>query len=169
MQENEENQETLDDSNEEDETSPKVYELGFLIIPSMAEEKLPELVSNIKGEAEKAGSIFISEEYPKLKSLSYTMFRTVDHKKQGFDQAYFGWFKFEAYSARIKELKESLEKNLNILRFLLINTVRENTIYSHKIIPKKSKYIKRAPDQHTEVKSSVEEIDKSIEDLVAKS
>jgi ribosomal protein S6 len=50
-----------------------------------------------------------------------------------FDKAYFGWVKFEInpqYSAINKEL----EKNTNILRFMTIATVRENTLYTQKTI-----------------------------------
>lgn len=172
-QNNEEKQDLVEESTDEsteDNKDSKVYELGFLIIPSVAEEKLPEVVTKIKDDIEKAGSAFVSEEYPKLLPLTYTIFKSIDHKKQGYDQAYFGWVKFETNPAQMAELKKVFESNSNILRFLIVKTVKESTIYSHKVLVKKSKYTKKTSTESAEEpkeQSSEEEIDKSIDELVA--
>ena len=141
-----------------------VYELGFLIIPAVVEGKVPQIVSSLKTLIEGNGGSFISEGQPALKPINYEMFKMVDNKKQKFSQAYFGWIKFELDSSKIAEIKTQTEKIPEILRFLLIKTVKENTMYSSKVITKREKPGKKAGP--AALKSSNEEIDKSIENLV---
>ena len=78
-----------------------VYELGFLIVPNVAEGKVSEIVSSLKAKIEELGGAFIFEGYPVLKPISYEMFKMVDNKKQKFTQAHFGWLKFELDSSKI--------------------------------------------------------------------
>lgn len=141
-----------------------VYELGFLIVPAVVEGKVPEIVASIKAGVEGNGGSIIAEGQPLLKPISYEMFKMIDNKKQKFTQAYFGWIKFELDSSKISEIKLQAEKNPEILRFILIKTVKESTMYSSKVLTKKEKPGKKvAPAAE---KSSNEEIDKSIEKLV---
>jgi ribosomal protein S6 len=155
---------------EKDENSePKIYELGFLIVASMSEEKLPEAVSKIKAVIEEEGGLFITEEYPKSRPLSYEMAKKVDVKRTVFKQAYFGWAKFELNPERLSIIKKRLEENPEILRFLLIKTVRESTLASHRVFLKKDRVsIYKKPSEVISVETpSQEEIDKSIDKLVA--
>ncbi len=142
-----------------------VYEMGFLIIPAVIEGKVPEIVSSLKSVVEGNGGSLISEGQPVLKPISYEMFKMVDSKKQKYSQAYFGWIKFELDSSKISEIKKSAEKIPEVLRFLLIKTVKENTMYSSKVLTKREKPSKKTGP--TAEKSSNEEIDKSIEKLVS--
>ena len=141
-----------------------VYELGFLVIPAVVEGRVPEIVASLKAGVEGNGGAIIAEGQPLLKPISYEMFKMVDNKKQKFTQAYFDWIKFELDSSKISEIKLQAEKNPEILRFLLIKTVKENTMYSSKVVTKREKPGKKAGP--AALKSSNEEIDKSIEKLV---
>jgi len=142
-----------------------VYEMGFLIIPAVVDGKVPEIVASLKSLVESNGGSLISEGQPVLKPINYEMFKMVDNKKQKYNQAYFGWIKFELDSSKIAEIKLQAEKNPEILRFLLIKTVKENTMYSSKVLTKREKPGKKTTP--TTEKSSNEEIDKSIEKLVS--
>lgn len=159
------NEEVKEES--EDTKDSKVYELGFLVVPDVSEENLPESVSNIKALIEDKSGVFIAEEYPKLRPLFYEMSRKVDTKKHTYKQAYFGWFKFEIEPENLKEIEVELKANKNILRFIVIKTVRENTMFSHKVFAKKeTKATYKKKDDTKKPEASQEEIDKSIEDLV---
>lgn len=105
-----------------------VYELGFHIATTLPEEKLPAEVTAVKDVLEKAGVEFISEEFPKLVSLAYTIVKKTQSGTMKFDDAYFGWVKFAVDSGKLAEIKAGLESNSNIVRFLIIKTVRENTM-----------------------------------------
>ena len=40
---------------------------------------------------------------------------------------YFGWIKFEGDCAQVKKINDKLEKNTDIIRFIVIKTVSEDT------------------------------------------
>jgi ribosomal protein S6 len=147
----------------------QVYELGFHIVPTIAEEKVANVFGDIKSLLEKNGAVFISEEYPKMRPLAYTMLKNEAGKNEKFNFAYFGWVKYELPKEATAEVKEKLEKNKEILRFLVIKTVRENTLYGHKIPRKEGDKVEAPvvgviPEEVAII--SEEEIDKTIEELV---
>jgi ribosomal protein S6 len=147
----------------------QVYELGFHIVPTIAEEKVANVFGDIKSLLEKNGAVFISEEYPKMRPLAYTMFKNEAGKNEKFNFAYFGWVKFDLGKEEIVEVKEKLEKNKEILRFLIIKTVRENTLYGQKLARKEGEKVEAIKDgvlAEEIVMASDEEIDKTIEGLV---
>ena len=111
-----------------DEGEIQVYELGFHIVSSVEEDKLAVEVDSIKTLIEKQEGAFIAEEFPKKIALAYTITKDTDGKRQKFDTAYFGWVKFEMKTENIMNVKDEMDKNKNILRFLIIKTVKESTL-----------------------------------------
>jgi ribosomal protein S6 len=148
----------------------QVYELGFHIVPTIAEEKVANVFGDIKSLLEKNGAVFISEEYPKMRPLAYAMLKNEAGKNEKFNFAYFGWVKYELPKEAAAEVKNKLEKNKEILRFLVIKTVRENTLYGHKLPRKDNEKPEAivAADVPVEeiIMATEEEIDKTIEELV---
>ena len=146
----------------------QVYELGLNLLPTIAEENVAAVFGDIKAVLEKSGAVFISEEYPKMRPLAYTMLKNEAGRNEKFNFAYFGWVKYELPKAKAEEVKEEIEKNKNILRFLIVKTVRENTLYSHKIVRKegeKAETKEEAPVVDV-APMSEEEVDKAVEELV---
>jgi len=147
----------------------QVYELGYHLLPIIAEESLEGEVSNIKSVIEKNGGLFIGEEgTPRNTKLTFSMSKVINNKKANFDNAYFGWVKFEATSDSILKMKEAFDKEQNILRFLLIKSVRES-----KMVSRKSNIaLKPRPmtDRTKEIKEagpiSEVQVDKAIDELV---
>jgi len=154
----------MDDTNEGLKKSG-VYEIGFLLVPTIAEETVPAEFQDIKSMLERHGSAFISEDFPKIRQLAYQMTTSTESKKTKFDQGYFGWVKFEAPSENILKIKTELDHNPHVIRSLLISTVRENTMAPQKMAfhlnPEEAK--KKAPSAKP---ISQEELDKTIENLV---
>lgn len=149
----------------------QVYELGYHIVSTVAEENLPKEVETLKAIVLKDGGSLVSEGEPKLINLAYSMTKSVADTKKKFNTAYFGWIKFETKSELMPMIKKAVDANDHVLRYLLIKTVRENTMYTPKLTvrtpgkdeaPKAKKSVKT-----NEVKAtSMEDIDKSIEELV---
>jgi ribosomal protein S6 len=155
---------------EEKEVRLSVYEVGYIMLPSISEENLAEEVTAFKDMFIEKGATFISDEYPKLIELAYEMSRSIANKKQKFSFGYFGWVKFECGTDQAKVIKDILDKNEKLVRYLMIKTVRENTM-SVKRSYSKHDASKRRPSSSTP-KSKEEEvineetIDKEIEALV---
>lgn len=148
----------------ENTESLRIYELGYHLIPTLPEEKLSEAVLGVKSAIEGKKGVFISEDFPKMKALSYTLDRTTAGKREHFTHAYFGWVKFELPYEGLSSLREELQNNPLIMRLILVQTVRENTLATLRTpLIKKTEEPKRdMPKQEV----SQEELDKSIEKLV---
>jgi len=153
-----------------------VYEIGYLIVSTVPEEKLPEEVEAIKKIIIDSGASMVSEGNAELKHLAYTIRRkTVAGLYDKYDQAYFGWVKFELDSGKIEGVKKAIEIIPSVLRMLLITTVRENT-YLGKSAPALNQIISEesvtpAPGvgalaEVAAAPASVEEMDKSIDKMV---
>ena len=111
-----------------DQPENRIYELGFHIVSSIPEEKLATELTAIKDVLETNGAVFVAEEFPKLKHLTYTMTKVVGPNHLKFDSAYFGWVKFEMNPESVAVAKKIFEHSEKILRFLIVKTVRESTL-----------------------------------------
>ncbi|MFA6251051.1 MAG: 30S ribosomal protein S6 [Candidatus Paceibacterota bacterium] len=152
---------------DEKETRMSVYEVGYIMVPTIAEEALGEEVTLFKDMFTENGAVFISDEYPKLIELAYEMSRSINNKKQKFTTGYFGWVKFECSTVDAKIIKDILEKNEKLVRYLMIKTVRENTMSVKRAYGKQDGG-RRRPVQKTEEVEKINEetIDKEIDALV---
>lgn len=153
---------------EEKETRMGVYEVGYIMIPTIAEEGLGEEVTLFKDSLLKEGAVFISDEYPKMLELAYEMSRSINNKKQKFSYGYFGWVKFECSATSAKTIKDLLDKNEKLVRYLLIKTVRENTMSLKRSFSKQDGGKKKSVSKIEEVDEPINEetIDKEIDALV---
>lgn len=143
----------------------KVYELGYHLIPTLAEEEVPQYVNKIKDALDSYGAVVISEEAPKKMDLAYTMYPSVSNKKQKYAKAYFGWIKFEVDTESAHEFKKWIEGMDEVFRSLLIVTVRENTMAPKKLFSAPKKRTSRhGEDDKLDVAVVDKEIDALIED-----
>jgi ribosomal protein S6 len=150
-----------------EEKEPKVYEVGFHIAPIVPEEDLGARVTAIRDVIDAEGGKMISDEYPRHMDLSYPMIKIASNKRAIYHSSYFGWMKFEVSPQGAKAIEANLKKDDVVVRFILVKTVRENTM-----VPKKVLQQKRGEETKTDEKvvekpvMSEAEIDKTIEDLV---
>lgn len=105
----------------------QVYELGYLVLPSIPAENLSTLVTNLRSIIEKAGATALDSEDPFLETLAYSMSKHIGARKYVVDEAYIGWMKFEAESGQIEGIKSQVDKIDEVLRSLLIKVPRETT------------------------------------------
>ena len=149
-----------------------VYEVGFHIVPTVGDEGVGAVVEKIRaaiGEAE-----VIKESAPTKMTVAYTIERSVQGKREKYTQTYFGWIKFalaeDADRAQVAALQEKLRGMSDVLRYLVIGTVREDVqarqravFASDRLEGKTLEKPAAAPEKPAEV--SQEELDKSIEAL----
>ena len=158
------------DSNLEEKKS-RIYEAGYLLLSTLSEEEMPAVYTGLKDLVASFGAEIISDEMPKMIPLSYTMSKVIQNVRNKFDSAYFGWIKFEIDPEKIGELKKKLDLEPKILRFLVLKTVKENTIASkrfvHRDLRRKISIKKEGEENETPAPIDKEEIDKEIEAMVA--
>ncbi len=163
------------ETDKEMEGELRVYEASYLLLPFITEEDVPREVGRVKEHVSLSGGMIFSEEEPKLIKLAYPMVKVIANKNTKFDNAYFGWVKFEGEPESIAKIKKALENNENVLRFLILKTTKES-IVARKPFPfaVKSKPIstpvpkEEAKPKATEAPQEINEVelDKTIDDLV---
>jgi ribosomal protein S6 len=108
---------------------------------------------------------------PKMISLAYSMLKVTQNVRNKFDSAYFGWVKFEINPEKVLELKKKLDVDPNFIRFLILKTIRENTIAAKRFVHRDSRRKMSTPKKEGEnevpLPFNKEEIDKEIDAMVA--
>lgn len=107
---------------------------------------------------------------PKMIPLAYSMLKVVSNVRSKFNTAYFGWVKFFMDPEKVLELKKKLDLDPNMIRFLILKTVKENTLASKRFVGKDSAYRKNTPKKDDGAEAlpiNKEEIDKEIDAMVA--
>jgi len=147
----------------------RVYELGYLLVPTISPEEVLERYTALKDMMASFGGEFISDDMPKLIPLAYTMLKVVSNVRNKFNTGYFGWMKFYIDPQIVAELKKKLDLDPNIIRFLLIKTVKENTLASRRYVGRDSAYRKTTPKKDAGEAAPInkEEIDKEIDAMIA--
>lgn len=147
----------------------KVYELGYVLVPTIAEVDVPAVYGNLKELVSSFQGEIISDEMPKMIGLAYSMVKVVTNVRNKFNTGYFGWVKFTMDSHQVLELKKTLDLDPNIIRFLILKTVKENTIASKRFI--RGDAYRKTPmkknDNEIAVPINKEEVDKEIDALIA--
>lgn len=157
----------------------RIYELGFHFVPTISEDDAAVQFSHLKSIIEKKDGTFISEEAPALINLAYELTKTTKAVRHHYNNAYFGWVKFEINPEAIADIEKEIKLFEPVLRYLLISTVRESTLAP--IVSKEGKRSPQkgspegeaapvlgdavAPEAVPEVATEAE-IDKSIDELV---
>lgn len=149
------------------ENETKTYEIGYLLSPLVPEDKLDAEISVLRGLVESRKCLIMGEERARIRKLAYI----VQKKGSGkFDTAYFGWIKFVADPAAIADIKSDFDKTANILRFLILDTTKSESVRKAAKKPAKPSGFRKKPAQgpETEIKTEIkpEEIDKKIEELL---
>lgn len=150
-----------------DSTEARIYEVSYLLVPSIEENDLSIEYGNMKELIASLGGEIIADEMPKRIELAYTMSKVIQNIRHNFDNAYFGWFKFAIDPEKVLELKKKLDLDIKVIRFLIVKTVRENTIATKKFarVEGVKRYTKDTEKEEvTEINK--EEIDKEIDAMV---
>lgn len=131
-----------------------VYETSFLILPSIPEEKLSDVVGAIRKVISKEGGVEIDSEAPFKHPLAYQMTKTVGASYYVVNEAYIGWIKFEVEPEKILTIKLGIEGISEILRLLIVKTQRKTEF----TFAKARAAIKAKEEKEREVESGEESL-----------
>ena len=150
-----------------------VYEVGFHLVPALSEGDAAALAGKIRAAIEKMGAAIFASEEPKRFKLAYRIERSEGGKRGKYTESWFGWMKFdgeEELRAEMPELKKQLTGQADILRYLLIETVRETAaparavFTSDRLSGSTIQAPKRSEEKGGEVSEA--ELEKGIESLI---
>ena len=145
----------------EDASEKGLYELAYLLEPSVGESDVPARAGDLGAIIERLEGIVNISDNPKLRKLAYTIARSLGGRRQKYSQAYFGWIKFSAPAASIPLIDKEIKGLSFVVRYMLIRAVKVVPRVPRRIIAHKSEGLDAV------VKPSVEEIDKEVESLIA--
>ncbi len=148
----------------------KTYEIGYLLTPFLQAEKVEETVEAMyKTLIDDLGGLIIVKTAPKMRSLAYPVSKFISNKKSTVREAYFGAVKFQISPEKIRTIKEVLEKDNNVVRFLIVAIPKnsERVIIPRGVVSKRanSEVSKEEVVEKGEEMTN-EEIDKEIEGLL---
>ncbi len=148
-----------------------VYEVSYLLLPSLAVEQVPAKAEAIEKVLTGAGGVVLSGEMPVLIDLAYPMTKVVQTVRHKANTGYFGWTKFEMATEGMDEVKKALDANDEILRYMIIKTVKENTLLNGKMKLQKEDKNKRDEESIDDLPVAVGEAiaddsEKAVEDLI---
>lgn len=110
------------------DTNTRLYEFGFILVPTTPETEVPAKVDALKAVVTKLEGVITAEGNPEFIDLAYTMEKTVGSKKSKYSQGYFGWIKFEVTPDALVTLKKAFDSDADLVRYILIKTNAANTI-----------------------------------------
>jgi len=134
----------------------KQYELTALISPNLSEKELKKSVETIHSLISEKGNLQNSNNAVEKITLAYPI------KKE--TSAFFAVIEFETEPENIESLKTSLEKQKEVLRFLIVKKEKKTEKAKEKE-PKKAEVKK--PKEKVALKE--EEIEKEVEKLLSES
>jgi ribosomal protein S6 len=114
----------------ETKVDSRVYEVSFIFDNKLDESAALEKSNALKQSIATLGGSFISEEAPYMRELAYEMIRVVNNVNVRFNEGYFGWIKFELDGEKVKEFEKALKQDEQVIRYIVVKTVRDNTVYT---------------------------------------
>ena len=163
----------MNETDAADAVTLRIYEVGYHIAPDTKEEDLDKVVTTLREAIKAGGGSFIAEGAPSLTKLAYPIFLREGEKSVEYDRGYFGWIKFEAPIAAAQAIEAFLKQNRSFFRFLVFQTVREDTRAKMKAPQlrevKRTDVIKQAPRRVEEVSAPVseEDLEKALSDITS--
>lgn len=148
---------------------PQLYEVGYLLVPSIVEEALGEEANAVRLAIEAAGGSVVGDGFPALRALAYPIRKGNREGGTTYNNAYFGFIRFEMLPQMALTLKLALEKNASLVRFLIMKTVKEmpTPVRTHEPRREAARPVEIAPVEHKELTASDEaQIEKGIEELL---
>jgi ribosomal protein S6 len=116
--------------NNEFTVDSRVYEISFIFDNKLDEGTALKKFDALKQSIATLGGSFISEEAPYMRELAYEMIRVQNNVNVRFNEGYFGWVKFELDADKVKNLEKGIKLDEQVVRYLIVKTVRENTVFT---------------------------------------
>lgn len=102
------------------EKDVRTYEINFLLVPLIPEDKVNEEVAVLRKIIENQNGLITSEDQVKIQRLSYPINK--------FDSAYYGWFRFSVAPEAILAIKDSFIKEEKVIRTFVSLSGKEDLI-----------------------------------------
>lgn len=149
----------------ENDTTKRLYEVGYLIIPLIPEDKVADEVNVLRSHIEGAGGVIVADVAPAMRKLAYEIKqRGVASKRLRFDDAYFGSLRFNSSAEQVLAINESFDKNDKVLRYIIIKPINDTPRVIRTGVPSKAKG--ETVGKEAKPAMSDQDLDKEIDQLL---
>jgi ribosomal protein S6 len=100
--------------------SVRTYEIGYLVAPTVPEDEVAEIESNLQSAVTDADGEVLASETPEARDLAYTMEATTSAGEREFERGQFGWVQFEVDANELDAIESALEDEADVMRSLTI-------------------------------------------------
>jgi len=151
-----------------------LYELGYHLVPSLGEDDLALRVTELQKAITAEGGSVISEGAPQSMTLTYQMRKMHGGRWDKYDTTFFGWVRFEAPASAMDGIKEVLDTDEYVVRYLLIKLdpvaltpepVQPSRTEGTEVVTE-PKELEKKEEVEEQAEVSEEELDKQIEQLI---
>lgn len=104
---------------------PRVYEIGYHFLPTLSEEEVQTAVKDLMNFLQKEGANFVGEKLPQKIDLAYEIEKRINGTLTDFSSAYFGWVAFEIAPEKASLIKQFMDTNQSVLRYLIVSTSKD--------------------------------------------
>ncbi|MFT5359591.1 MAG: ribosomal protein S6 [Candidatus Paceibacteria bacterium] len=152
-----------------------IYETSFSFLPTLASDELATQVGKLKEVITSKGGEIISEEYPQVINLAYSIRHRMDNKYKTHETAHFGWVKYDVEQSEAQDVKKGLDNIKVLLRYLTLKTVKENTMISKdvfailqgkEIVAAPVRKVEKAPEPVVEGDMSEKKVDEQLDKML---
>lgn len=154
---------------EPNDLETKVYEVSFITPSPAGEDAAREVFERVKNRVSALGGSVLAEGAPQRTQLASEMSRSVAGKREHHAEGFFSFVKFEAAATAAPELEAFVKQDGDIIRHLLITTVRDTGPAAHFLSSDRLEgetIRKKEVIESGKGPVSEEELDKSIEQLI---
>ena len=120
-----------------DEQDIVSYELAFHILPTIAEGEVQAVFDKIKANIEAATGVLVNEEAPGRFDLAFEIDKYLEGRNRKFTSSYFAWVRFTLEPSKLAQVREMVEEQKELLRYLLIRLTKSeeaNPFFFHPAI-----------------------------------
>jgi ribosomal protein S6 len=145
---------------EKETETTKLYELGYHVVPTVAQAELEKTLRALSALVESNGGTVLGGEFPEIRDLEYSITHKTESGKKKFTNAYFGWMNFTSDAESAVSVQKALKSDESVLRFLVIKKKVDDTPETDMFTPKKRE------KKDEEVETDEEVADKAIDEMV---
>ncbi len=105
--------------------SVRTYEIGYLIAPTVPEDEVEEIESQLHSAITDADGEVLASETPEARDLAYTMEATTSAGEREFERGQFGWVQFSVDTENLDDIESVTEEEADVMRTMTLKIEEE--------------------------------------------
>lgn len=109
-----------------------IYEVGFLLAPTIPEDQVTAIETNMHEQITEAGGDIVASQSPEMRELSYEIEVRDEGDKRQFTRGQFGWVQFSIQPTDVDAVEKIFITSDDVIRHLLVAVDEEAVAHAQK-------------------------------------